>query len=183
MMKPPTILNTAMTMAIAPSILVETDMASSNRRRAPRIVTAEMAFVIDMRGVCNNWGTREISIYILKLRKRPGSRIQCPGPSGRKRLAQSPLWCLKTKGRFTSKPRLINFSTVSGMPATRFSPCMISFGIPIIICPPPPQNRIFPFSQGLLCHLKSCCFVMASKDQAFFRSFFPKSFQLSPFYR
>ena len=50
MTKPPAMLNTAMTIAIAPSILVETDIASSKRRRAPRIVTAEMAFVIDMRG-------------------------------------------------------------------------------------------------------------------------------------
>ena len=60
---PPTTLNAARAIAIAPSrVSVKSDVTAKTRS-APSIVTAEMALVIDINGVCNNGGTFEISKY------------------------------------------------------------------------------------------------------------------------
>ena len=60
MTNPPTTLKIAVITAIAPNIFPDNLVSSEKIRRAPRIVTAEIALVIDIKGVCSNGGTREI---------------------------------------------------------------------------------------------------------------------------
>jgi hypothetical protein len=63
MTNPPNKLKAAMTSAHIPSILTTGVVLSVKSRIAPRIVIAEMAFVIDIKGVWRRGGTREIRKY------------------------------------------------------------------------------------------------------------------------
>lgn len=63
MVNPPTTLNAARAIAIAPRTVSGMSGKTAKTRSAPNIVTAEMAFVIDINGVCRSGGTFEISRY------------------------------------------------------------------------------------------------------------------------
>jgi hypothetical protein len=60
--KPPTRLKLAITIATAPSARSSAVVSTAKRSSAPRIVTAEIALVNDMSGVCSRWGTRLMSV-------------------------------------------------------------------------------------------------------------------------
>ena len=53
----------AVTSASAPTTLSATLIVTEKSKSAPRMVTAEMALVIDISGVCKSGGTREMSRY------------------------------------------------------------------------------------------------------------------------
>ena len=54
-------LKLAVMIARDPIIFSEVVVGCENSRTAPKIVTAEMALVIDIKGVCRSGGTLEIS--------------------------------------------------------------------------------------------------------------------------
>ena len=61
MANPPTTLKVAVMMAREPNIFSTILVGWENRTTAPSIVTAEMALVIDIKGVCKSGGTLEIN--------------------------------------------------------------------------------------------------------------------------
>jgi hypothetical protein len=61
MAKPPTTLKAALIIATEPNSFTGTVVGTENRINAPSMVTAEMALVMDIRGVCSKDGTLDIS--------------------------------------------------------------------------------------------------------------------------
>ena len=52
--------------AATPTDFPVRSVLTEKRSKAPKIVTAEIALVIDINGVCNNGGTRDISRYPIR---------------------------------------------------------------------------------------------------------------------
>ena len=72
---PPTTLKVAIAIAITPITLSKGVVSTEKSRSAPSMVTAEIAFVIDIKGVCKSCGTFDIKRYPIKKQKKNTNSI------------------------------------------------------------------------------------------------------------